>query len=86
MFDRIVLLTAAPERMIERLEPRWDLRIAEDRFERYLVLQSIERVLPRLRATADVEIDTTNRGVEEIVDLVLAQVSSAMPSSGARKG
>ncbi|HYJ12694.1 MAG TPA: AAA family ATPase [Thermomicrobiales bacterium] len=70
-FEQIILLTARPERMIERLEPRWDLRIATDRFERYQVLQSVQRVLPLLRKTADVEIDTTNRGVEEIADLIL---------------
>jgi hypothetical protein len=76
-FDRIVLLTTRPTRMIERLEPRWDLRIAEDRFERYLVLQNIERVLPRLRTTADLEIDTTMLGVSVIVDRILAVASDA---------
>jgi broad-specificity NMP kinase len=74
-FDRIILLTATMERMSERLEPRWDLRVATDRFERYLVQQSVQRVLPLLRKTADVEIDTTNRGVEEIMDLVLQEIA-----------
>lgn len=81
-FDHIMLLTASPERMIERLEPRWDLRIAEDRFERYLVLQSLERVLPMLRRSADKEIDTTNRGVEEVVEMVLTAVTAMPVRSG----
>jgi broad-specificity NMP kinase len=76
-FDRIILLTATPERMIERLEPRWDLRIATDRFERYQLLESVREVLPRLREAADLEIDTTNRGVEEIIDLILHEVEAA---------
>lgn len=71
VFDRIVLLHAAPDRMLERLDSRWDLRFASDRFERYLVLQGIERVLPLLRAAATEEIDTTNRGVSEVTDVIL---------------
>lgn len=71
-FDHVVLLVAEPARMVERLEPRWDLRLASDRFERYQVLRNIERVLPLLREAATCEIDTTLRGVAESVDAMLA--------------
>lgn len=69
--DRIVLLTADRQRMLDRLAPRWDLRFAGDRFERFLVLRDLEITLPRLRTLAHVEIDTTNRSIEEVTRAIL---------------
>jgi broad-specificity NMP kinase len=82
VFDHVILLVASPARMVERLEPRWDLRFASDRFERYQVLQSVDRVLPLLRETATHEIDTTNCGVSEVVDRIIdiGQAPASMAS------
>lgn len=70
-FNQIILLTADRRRMLDRLAPRWDLRFAGDRFERFLVLRDLEVTLPKLRAIAHHEIDTTNQGVAQTVDCIL---------------
>ena len=72
-FDHVVLLTADRQRMLDRLAARWDLRFAGDRFERYLVLRDLEVTLPRLRALAHHEIDTTHLGIGEAAALILAR-------------
>ena len=84
-FDAVILLVASLDRMLERLEPRWDLRLADDRFERYLVRRSVERVLPHLRATATSGIETTNRGVTEIADLVLEMAATVSDEISAQR-
>ncbi len=70
-FDRIVLLTTDRQRMLDRLGPRWDLRFAGDRFERFLVLRDLEVTLPHLQTFAHREIDTTNRSIEEVTRMIL---------------
>jgi hypothetical protein len=74
-FDHIVLLSADRDRMLDRLAPRWDLRFAGDRFERFLVLRDLEVTLPKLRALAHQEIDTTNLGITEVSQMILDLIS-----------
>lgn len=70
-FALVILLTASPERTFDRLEPRWDLRMAGDRFQRYLVVRDLQVTLPLLKRLSDHEIDTSDRGVGEVAQMVL---------------
>jgi broad-specificity NMP kinase len=80
-FDQIVLLTADRQRMLDRLAPRWDLRFAGDRFERYLVLRDLDVTLPKLRDFAHHEIDTTNQGIAEVARMIVTIRGSESPST-----
>jgi hypothetical protein len=82
-FDHIVLLSADRDRMLDRLAPRWDLRFAGDRFERFLVLRDLKVTLPKLRALAHNEIDTTNLSIAETANLLLDH-RTGDPSSASR--
>jgi hypothetical protein len=80
-FEQIVLLTADRQRMLDRLAPRWDLRFAGDRFERFVMLRDLDITLPKLRAFAHHEIDTANQGIAEVARMIVTIRGSESPST-----
>jgi dephospho-CoA kinase len=72
-FDKIVLLSAPAEVMLERIDQRSDNPYGKSVAERALVLEHLAVVEPLLRASADLEIDTSgslDRVVEQLEALV----------------
>ncbi|MGC4940635.1 AAA family ATPase [Kribbella sp. DT2] len=66
-FDKVVLLSAPVEVMLQRIDQRKDNPYGKSAEERALVLMHLEVVEPLLRASADVEIDTSGP-LEGVVD------------------
>jgi dephospho-CoA kinase len=66
-FDNIVLLSAPAEVMLQRIDQRNDNPYGKSAEERALVLDHLRVVEPLLRASADVEIDTSGP-LEDVVD------------------
>ncbi|GAB2596227.1 AAA family ATPase [Kribbella endophytica] len=58
-FDKVVLLSAPAEVMLERIDRRSDNPYGKSAEERALVLEHLQVVEPLLRASADLEIDTS---------------------------
>ena len=73
-FDRVILLTAPTPVILERLATRTSNDFGRTPEERERVLRDIDDVEPRLRAIADVEIDTSgsiNDTVRQVVSAIL---------------
>ena len=58
-FDKVVLLSAPAEVMLQRIDERSDNPYGKSAEERALVLEHLQVVEPLLRASADHEIDTS---------------------------
>lgn len=69
--DHVVLLTASEPVMIERLSTRTNNDFGKDPEELVKILSDKANFEPRLRAGADVEIDTS-LSLEEVVDRVIS--------------
>lgn len=74
-FDQIVLLSAPPEIMLERIAARTNNPYGKTEAERELILQHLNWVEPLLRARATVQIDTSRLSVAEIADQLAALVA-----------
>ena len=72
-FDRVILLSAPREVIIERLLTRDTNAFGKSPDERDRVLRDLDEVEPRLRRVADVEIDTSG-SLDETVQRVLAEI------------
>lgn len=72
-FDAVVLLSAPPEVILDRIERRTTNDYGKTSAERALVLHHLESVEPRLRATCTHEVDAS-RPLEEVVD-ALAEIA-----------
>jgi hypothetical protein len=68
--NRIVLLTAPTETIVERLATRATNDFGKDPNELANTLALIEEIEPLLRRSADAEIDTS-RPLDEVVSLIL---------------
>ncbi|GAA1549314.1 AAA family ATPase [Kribbella lupini] len=66
-FDKVVLLRARAEVMLQRIEERGDNPYGKSAEERALVLEHLQVVEPLLRASADHEIDTSGP-LDDVVD------------------
>ena len=71
-FDRVVLLSASTDVILDRIERRTTNSWGKSEQERALILEQIETVEPLLRATSDIEIDTGVTTLEEVVDALIA--------------
>ena len=74
-FDLKVLLTAPVEIMLDRLRLRTTNSFGKTRAERDRVLADMEWVLPLMRASADLVIETTTP-IDEVTDTVLGAARS----------
>ena len=72
-FDHIVLLSAPLELMVKRLAARTNNPYGKHPDELALILQQVQTVEPRLRATASLEIDTSVP-VDQVVESILDHV------------
>lgn len=79
-FDLKVLLTAPVEVILERLRTRTTNSFGKAQPERDRVLADMDWVLPLLRTSADIIVDTT-KPVSEVADAVIDAVASHGPSS-----
>ena len=70
-FDAVVLLTASRDVLIERLETRTTNRFGKDPADRDRILQDLDRVEPRLRRAATIEISTEGL-VQHVVQAIEA--------------
>jgi len=75
-FDRVVLLSAPREVIVERLATRTSNAFGKRPEELAQVLRDIAETEPLLRQAADVEVDAT-RPLDEVVDQVLASLDAA---------
>ncbi|MEV6281946.1 AAA family ATPase [Kribbella sp. NPDC051770] len=66
-FERVVLLSAPAEVMVRRIDARSDNPYGKSPAERALVLEHLATVEPLLRASADLEIDTSGP-LDAVVD------------------
>ena len=74
-FDHIVLLSAPPSVLVERLASRTNNAYGKDPYELARVLEHVEIVEPLLRRAASVEVDTSaplDQVLEAILDVVRA--------------
>jgi len=77
-FDHVILLSAPPELIVERLATRTNNSYGKRPEEVARVLSYKESVEPRLRRTASLEIDT-RASLDEVVEKVLALVRPVTP-------
>lgn len=66
-FEQVVLLSAPAEVMLQRIDRRSDNPYGKSAEERSMVLEHLAVVEPLLRASADLEIDTSGP-LEDVVD------------------
>jgi RNase adaptor protein for sRNA GlmZ degradation len=66
-FDHIVLLTAPIDIMLDRIGSRTTNPYGKSDAERALVIAHERSVLPLLRASADIEIDTSRASLDDVV-------------------
>lgn len=76
LFDQIVLLSAPPDVLLERLRLRTNNPYGKDPGERAEVLEYVRTVEPLLREVADHEVDTT-APAHMVLDRVLRLVGTA---------
>ena len=74
-FDHVILLSAPPEVLLERLSSRSTNSYGKSPMERADVLRYVRTVEPQLRRTAGHEIETTV-SVDEVVAILLQLVSA----------
>ncbi|GIG69353.1 AAA family ATPase [Phytomonospora endophytica] len=74
-FERVILLSAPADVMLERIAARTNNPYGKTPEQRADILRNLAEVEPLLRGGADVEIDTTPP-VEDVVAAVLAAVGS----------
>lgn len=77
-FDEVVLLTAPPELLLERLATRTTNPFGKDPAERDRILSDIASVEPLLRRTATTQI-STDAPLQDIVDAVEALARPSRP-------
>jgi dephospho-CoA kinase len=82
-FDVKVLLTAPVEVILERLRTRTTNSFGRSQAERDRVLADMECVIPLLRISADLIVDTT-RPMSEVADAVVDAVDSRCPRDSSR--
>ena len=70
-FDAVVLLSAPAEVILDRIETRTTNDYGKTSAERRLVLDDLDSVEPRLRATCTHEIDAT-RPIGDVVETLIA--------------
>ena len=70
-FDAVVLLSAPAEVILDRIEKRTTNVYGKSPGERQLVLDDLDSVEPRLRATCTHEIDAT-RPIGDVVEMLIA--------------
>ena len=70
-FDAVVLLSAPAEVILERIEKRTTNDHGKSPGERQLVLDDLDSVVPRLKATCTHEIDAT-RPIGDVVEMLIA--------------
>ncbi len=68
-FDRVVLLSAPVDVLLARIITRTSNSYGKDPDERALILQHVSEVEPRLRATADYEIDASAPLLRVVLEL-----------------
>ncbi|WP_264774859.1 AAA family ATPase [Deinococcus aetherius] len=71
-FDHVVLLSALPEVMLERIKGRTNNPYGKSAEERDRILQHVRFVEPLLRHRATLELDTSALTVAEVADRLLA--------------
>jgi broad-specificity NMP kinase len=71
-FDRIVLLSAPPEVMFDRIASRTTNPYGKRAEEWAQILDHLEIVQPMLRATSDIEIDTAAVSLDDVVTMLIA--------------
>ena len=76
-FDAIILLSAPPAVLLERLANRTTNKYGKSPEERELILQQVAEVEPRLRRTCTHEIDAT----QPVGDVVAALIAIATQSA-----
>lgn len=72
-FDHIVLLSAPPQVLVERLSTRTTNTYGSNPGELARVLQHVETVEPLLRRAASVEIDTS-APIDQVLETILGMV------------
>ena len=72
-FDRVILLSAPPDVIVDRLRTRETNAFGKSPEERARVLRDLAEVEPLLRGVADVEIDTVGP-LDETVQRVVAAI------------
>ncbi|UQN05289.1 AAA family ATPase [Deinococcus sp. QL22] len=76
-FDQIVLLSAPPEVMLERIAARTNNPYGKTEAEREQIVQHLNWVEPLLRARATLEIKTSDLSVQQIADQLAALVTDS---------
>lgn len=67
-FDQVVLFTADLNTMFKRIDQRTNNNYGKTEAEKAEILDNVEFVLPLLRESSDLIIDTTNKSIEQICD------------------
>lgn len=68
LFDRVVLLSAPVAVMLDRIATRTNNPYGKTAVERSEILDNLEFVEPLLRASCDVEFDTSKLSVQQLAD------------------
>lgn len=74
-FDAVVLLTAPIEVMLERVDTRTTNNYGKTAAEREEIRANTKFVMPQLRATADIKIDTATLSLAETVARIIGLVA-----------
>jgi broad-specificity NMP kinase len=69
-FDHVVLLSAPPAVILERIAIRTTNAFGKSPAERAKILDDLRTVEPLLRRSADIEIDTAAASLDEVVDRI----------------
>ncbi|MEJ7838140.1 MAG: AAA family ATPase [Thermomicrobiales bacterium] len=75
-FAKIVLLSARPDVMIRRIERRTSNAYGKRADEQADILGYVETVEPLLRASCDLEIDTSQITIEEVVASIVESIKT----------
>lgn len=73
-FAQVILLRARPEAMLERIANRTSNDYGKRAGERAEILSYLDTVEPLLRASSDLEIDTTSLTVDNVVTRILQAI------------
>jgi dephospho-CoA kinase len=76
LFDRIVLLSAPKDTILERVKTRSNNPYGKTPTEQAEILASLEEIEPLLRKGCDLEINTAEFTVDEIVNRLLLEVQT----------
>lgn len=72
---RIVLLTARPEVILDRVKDSNQRPLLEGHKDVPYISQLMERRRPKYEATADIRVDTSNLTIEEVCQEILRQIA-----------